>query len=138
MYGYPENVGLAISKPAISAAGENMIFTYMTNAVAYMTPGWSQIRIPSATLGSWQFPRKRGYGTAKIMSRDGCDPSRCVDQISEVAMSARGNYVAYATTRPEFCAPRRPRGYAGDRDCNQDDDIFMRFMGWSHEGYPLG
>jgi hypothetical protein len=74
----------------------------------------------------------------KFLRRRGCYPNACLSDVKHVSMSARGNYVAFTTTMPEFCTPRRPRGWMGDRDCHAHTDVFMRFMGWSHEGFPLG
>jgi hypothetical protein len=125
--------------PAISAAGENVNFAIQSQGeLWYMDPGYKPVRVPASTLASWSFPRRRGYGGVKLLKRRGCYPNACLSGVKHVSMSARGNYVAFTTTMPEFCAPRRPRGWIGDRDCHAYTDVFMRFMGWSHEGFPLG
>jgi hypothetical protein len=125
--------------PAISAAGENIVFAAPAgDAIWYMNPGYKPVRSPAVELASWSFPRHRGYGDVKTVRRTGCYPNACLNKVSNVSMSARGNYVAFTAPMPEFCAPRRPRGFAGDRECHDFTDVFIRFMGWSHEGYPLG
>jgi hypothetical protein len=130
--------GVPAVAPVISNGGENVMFIVPGSSIWYMNPGYQSVRIPSGDVATWSFPRGRGFGKFRVMHRAGCYPSRCVTQAAEVTMSARGNYIAYASTMPEFCAPRRPRGWPGDRDCPGFTDIFVRFMGWSHEGKPLG
>jgi hypothetical protein len=127
------------SRPAISAAGENVVFAApVGEPIYYMDPGYKEVRAPPVQLASWSFPRRRGWGDVKTVNRTGCYPNGCLDEVSDVSMTARGNYVAFSTTMPEWCAPWRPRGFPGDRDCEPYTGVFMRFMGWSHEGYRLG
>jgi hypothetical protein len=123
--------------PAISGAGENVVFvseaTNLRRARDVPDPDGNGT---VADVHSWTFPRARGYGNVTRLGRLGCHGA-CTSPSEAPSMSSRGNYVGYAAAMTEFCvAPRRPT--AVERPCTSSTDVFVRFMGPSHEGHPLG
>lgn len=127
----------ASRNPAISGAGENVAFD--SEAVNFGGAGNSPKtqgngRLPS--VFSWSFPRRRGHGNVKLVQRKRCQ-GNCLGPELEPSMSSRGNYIAWLVWMSELCNPARER-WPGDRDCPLFTDVFMRWMGPSHEGHPHG
>jgi hypothetical protein len=127
----------ASRNPAISGAGENVAFDsealnfgFSGQTYAHQTNG----RQPN--VFSWTFPRARRYGNVKYLARTRCQGG-CRGPELEPSMSSRGNYIAFVVWMNEYCDPTRER-FAGDRECPLHTDVYMRYMGPSHEGYPEG
>jgi hypothetical protein len=53
------------------------------------------------------------------------------------AMSSRGNYLAFTSRGSEFCDTSvKLRG--GRPRCPSFTDVYLQYVGPSHESYPLG
>jgi hypothetical protein len=121
--------------PAMTGAGENVVFTSRsTNLSPGFLPAAMWTSEPRAW--SWQLPRARGYGHVTLIRRRGCTQG-CPGPSDQPAVSSRGNYVAWRTRMAEFCLVGW-RPFSGDRPCPPSTDVFERYVGPSHEGYPLG
>jgi hypothetical protein len=62
----------------------------------------------------------------------------CLGPDYHPSISSRGNYLGFTSQLDEFCVQGRER-WDGDRpDCPAFPDVFVRYIGPSHEGFPLG
>ena len=88
------------------------------------------------SLFTWTEPHATGKGNVMTVTpRPHCYQG-CKSDEEKPAMSSRGNYVAYVAQMSEFCF-----GYhvEGERpDCPAFQDVFITYMGNSHEGHHLG
>jgi hypothetical protein len=128
------------NNPVISANGENVVF----DSAAFMTQsGGSNDSYNSngtaRSVYTWTYPHARGYGNvANVAPRPHCYRG-CRSAEERPAMSSRGNYVAYVSQMSEFCVTDRIFHFDGERpDCPQFQDVFITYMGRSHEGRKLG
>jgi hypothetical protein len=118
--------------PVISRAGENIAFV----SEATNFPGVGPFTDQNGQLSdvyTWYFDRRLyvRLGKISIQSVDGApfSPSAAFDGASRnPALSSRGNYIAFASTQT---------GKSGDRN-GTTPDVFLRFLGRSHEGLPTG
>jgi hypothetical protein len=134
-YAVGEQGNGASEDPAISGAGENVVFvSESTNLRRHDDAVDANGRVRD--VFSWTFPRRRGYGNVVRFARYGCIRG-CRGPSEAPSMSSRGNYVAFAAPMTEHCVPGRQQT-PFDRPCPSFADVFVRFVGPSHEGYPLG
>jgi hypothetical protein len=123
----------------ISSDGENIVFDSEATNIGFphgMRRPQQNGRAPS--IFSWVFPRRRGFGNVKLFDRRHACWVGCTAPEVHPAISSRGNYLGYATEMSEFCVPNRER-FEGDRpDCPDFTDVFVIYVGPSHEGHRLG
>ena len=132
-----ELVSLGLSgpsgEPQISGAGENVIFTTLASNIRRGSPGYT-VANPSRAVMTWTFPRSRGRGSARIVTRPGCYQV-CLSAQTHPAMSSRGNYIAYTSVMQEFCVEGRPH-FEGERECPATTDVFVHYMGPGPSPFP--
>jgi hypothetical protein len=128
------------NNPVISANGENVIF----DSEAFMTRGGgsNDSYNPNGnarSLYTWTYPHARRFANVSaVQPRPHCYRG-CRSAEEHPAMSSRGNYVAYRAQMSEFCNPTPFVHFEGERtDCPQYEDVFITYMGRSHEGHRLG
>lgn len=129
----------ASTNPAISGAGENVIFqstaTNLRQRADRAKPDENG-RIPD--IYGWTFPRRRGYGNVILQTGTGCPTTvECPDPSVDPSMSSRGNYIGFTGWWNSLCDPQRPPQLRRPT-CPVPSDAFARFVGGSHEGYDLG
>jgi hypothetical protein len=118
--------GYGAANPVISAAGENIVYESSNG------PGLNVLR-------TWEFPRKRGWGNTQIVTRH-CTANLYLCRsapIAHPAISSRGNYLGFSSVGVEFCD-----AYVivsgGRKACPTFSDVYVQYVGPSHEGLPLG
>lgn len=127
------------NNPVMSAAGENILYdSEATNLRNRKSSRSRDVNGPVRDVHTWTFPRARGYGNVLRRTRATCGED-CRAPSVLPSMSARGNYIGYTSWLSEYCGSRWSSQYwVKDRDCPTFPDVFGFFVGYSHEGYPLG
>lgn len=133
-YANKSQLPYASHDPVMSAAGENIVFD--AEGGPYRSARRLGIK-DARVLYTWEFPRARGQGNVRLVKRH-CRVFTCNDApTTHPSMSSRGNYIAFSSIGTEFCADI-VRLIGGRDGCPTFTDVYIQYVGPSHEGRPLG